>query len=79
MSRSFLAGVVFLLATIALPASAGIRHHHGNDNYNGYRYRFVYADGNGYDRLRWYFASSLNSAASARPTAGSMTRALRCR
>ena len=48
MTRSFLAGVVFLLATIALPASAGNRHHHGNDDYNGYGYRFVYADGNGY-------------------------------
>ena len=67
------------LATIALPASADNRHHHGNDDYNGYGYRFVYADGNGYGRLRWYFFSSPNSAASARPTAGSMKRALRCR
>ena len=77
MTRSFLAGVVFLLATIALPASAGNRHHHGNDDYNGYGYRFVYADGNGYDRLRWYFASSPNSAASDRPTAD--TCPLACR
>ena len=48
MTKSLVAGVVFLLATIALPASAGHRHHHNNDDYNGYGYRFVYTDDNGY-------------------------------